>query len=203
MAAQAHTGQDPRATPENWMFPPEEGWTWDQVKELDVPFYWELLDGNIVVRGATTWWHDRVRNELYFQLRSAQRPPYGTEVERWTQFDDNNVPKPDIVVYDKTGIDIRTLDCTPVACVVLAVEVVSPGLAAWTVSANPACTPRPKSPITGESSAARTMFRWCTSSGATRTAGSSSPARPARPHRQAHHCGPLPRRHRPPRSDRT
>jgi Uma2 family endonuclease len=127
MAAQAHTEQDPRATPENWMFPPEEGWTWDQVKELDVPFDWELLDGNIVVRGATMWWHDRVRNELYFQLRSAQRPPYGTEVERWTQFDDDNVPKPDIVVYDKTGIDIRNLDCTPVACVVLAVEVVSPG----------------------------------------------------------------------------
>ncbi|MFF1704057.1 Uma2 family endonuclease [Streptomyces sp. NPDC058252] len=128
MAAEAHTGEQAlRATSENWMYPPEEGWTWDQVKELDVPFDWDLVDGNIVVRGVTTWWHDRVRNELYFRLRSAQRPPYGTDVERWTQFDDHNVPRPDIVVYDKTEVDIRTMDCTPVASVVLAIEIVSPG----------------------------------------------------------------------------
>jgi Uma2 family endonuclease len=127
MAAEAHTEQHTRATPENWMFPPEEGWTWDQVKELDVPFDWELVDGNIVVRGATTWWHDRVRNELYFRLRSAQRPPYGSDAERWTQFDKHSVPRPDVVVYDKTGIDVRTMDCTPVSSAILAVEVVSPG----------------------------------------------------------------------------
>ncbi|MHA5050364.1 Uma2 family endonuclease [Streptomyces sp. SD15] len=128
MAAEAHTGEQAmQATSENWMYPPEEGWTWDQVKELDVPFDWELVDGKIVVRGVTSWWHDRVRNELYFRLRSAQRPPYGVEVERWTQLDNSNVPKPDVLVYDTTGIDIRTLDCTPVACVALAIEVVSPG----------------------------------------------------------------------------
>jgi Uma2 family endonuclease len=127
MAAEAHTEQHPRATPENWMFPPEEGWTWDQVKELDVPFDWELVDGKIVVRGATTWWHDQVRDELYYHLRYARQKPYGVNTERWTEFDDHNVPKPDIIVYDNTGIDIRTLDCTPVACVVLAIEVVSPG----------------------------------------------------------------------------
>ncbi|WP_155058094.1 Uma2 family endonuclease [Streptomyces blattellae] len=126
MAAEAHTEQHTRATPDNWMFPPEEGWTWDQVKELDVPFDWELVDGKIVVRGVGSWWHDRVRNELYFHLRSAQQPPFGTDTERWTQFDDNNIPRPDIVVYDKTGVDVRTMDCTPGACVVLAVEVVSP-----------------------------------------------------------------------------
>ncbi|GAB2982260.1 Uma2 family endonuclease [Streptomyces pseudoechinosporeus] len=127
MAAEAHTGQHTRATPENWMFPPEEGWTWDQVKELDVPFDWELVDGKIVVRGVSSWWHDQVRDKLYFSLELAKRPPYAVNVERWTQLDDGNVPKPDILVYDKTGIDIRTLDCTPVSCVVLAIEVVSPG----------------------------------------------------------------------------
>ncbi|MEU6139920.1 Uma2 family endonuclease [Streptomyces sp. NPDC047081] len=127
MAAEAHTEQHTRATPENWMFPPEEGWTWDQVKELDVPFYWELVDGIIVVRGVTTPWHDQVRNELYFRLRSAQRPPYRAAVELWSQINEHDVPKPDVVVYDRTGLDIRTLDCTPMSSVVLAVEVVSPG----------------------------------------------------------------------------
>ncbi|GGN74027.1 hypothetical protein GCM10011579_052690 [Streptomyces albiflavescens] len=127
MAAEAHTEQHPRATPENWMFPPEEGWTWDQVKELDVPFDWELVDGKIVVRGVTSWWHDQVRDRLYLSLALAKRPPYAVNTERWTQFDDNNAPKPDFIVYDRTGLDIRTLDCTPVACVALAIEVVSPG----------------------------------------------------------------------------
>jgi Uma2 family endonuclease len=127
MAAEAHTEQHTRATPENWMFAPEDGWTWDQVKELELPFDWEFVDGNIVVRGASTWWHDRVRNELYYRLRSAQRPPYGSDAERWTQFDEHNVPRPDIVVYDKTDVDIRTMECTPFSSVVLAIEVVSPG----------------------------------------------------------------------------
>ncbi|WP_328359643.1 Uma2 family endonuclease [Streptomyces sp. NBC_00457] len=127
MAAEADTEHHTRATPENWMFPPKEGWTWDQVKELDVPFDWELVDGNIVVRGATTWWHDHVRDELFFHLRRAKRDPYGLNTERWTMFDKNNVPKPDIVVYDKTEVDLYTMECTPVACVVLAIEVVSPG----------------------------------------------------------------------------
>ncbi|MDO0935284.1 Uma2 family endonuclease [Streptomyces sp. DG2A-72] len=127
MAAEAHTEQHPRATPENWMCPPEEGWTWDQVKELDVPFDWELVDGKIVVRGAPKWWHDRVRNRLYMALELAKRPPYGAEAERPIQLDEHNVPRPDVIVYDKTEIDVRTMECTPVASVVLAVEVVSPG----------------------------------------------------------------------------
>ncbi|GAA3371789.1 Uma2 family endonuclease [Streptomyces sannanensis] len=127
MAAAAASGQWELATPENWMFPPKGGWTFDQVRELVLPFDWELMDGIIVVRGATEWWHDYVRDELYFGLRSATRPPFFVGVERWTMFDEKNVPKPDIVVCDKTGLDIRSLDCTPVASIALAVEVVSPG----------------------------------------------------------------------------
>ncbi len=127
MAAEAHTEQHPRATPENWTFPPEDGWTWDQVKELDVPFDWELVDGNIVVRGATKWWHDRVRNRLCMAMELAKQSPYGAEAERAIQFDNHNVLWPDVIVYDKTETDVRTMECTPVACVVLAVEVVSPG----------------------------------------------------------------------------
>ncbi|MEW1721749.1 Uma2 family endonuclease [Streptomyces sp. NPDC093109] len=127
MAAEARIEHDGQATPENWMYPPEDGWTYDQIKELELPFDWELLDGNIVVRGAAKWWHDQVRDELYYGLRRARRAPYAVNVERSTIFDEHNVPKPDIVVFDKTGLDIRTLECTPVASVALAIEVVSPG----------------------------------------------------------------------------
>ncbi len=120
-------GRRERATPENWMYPPADGWTYDQVKELVLPFDWELLDGMIVVRGATTWWHDQVRDELYYRLRSAKREPFTVNIERWTLIDENDVPKPDVVVFDKRDLDIRTLDCIPVENAVLAVEVVSPG----------------------------------------------------------------------------
>ncbi|WP_415950547.1 Uma2 family endonuclease [Streptomyces sp. KLOTTS4A1] len=127
-AAEAHTEEQAmRATSETWMYPPEEGWTWDQVKELDLPFDWELVDGNIVVRGVTSWWHDQVRNELYVSLRLAERPPYKASVERWTQIGPSDAPNPDVIVYDKTGLNVKTLDCTPMSSVVLAVEVVSPG----------------------------------------------------------------------------
>lgn len=55
--------QEP-ATAENWMFPPKEGWTVDQVKDLDLPFDWELVDGVIVPKGmAVTWHNHRVERE--------------------------------------------------------------------------------------------------------------------------------------------
>ncbi|ARX84243.1 Uma2 family endonuclease [Streptomyces alboflavus] len=130
MAAEAHgehREQQVSANSENWMYPPEDGWTWDQVQELDVPFDWDLVDGKIVVRGAAKVWHQQVRDELHFQLRLARRPPCATLSEQWVMFDQRNVPKPDVIVFDKTGLDLASLDCIPVASVVLAIEIVSPG----------------------------------------------------------------------------
>ncbi|MEU4200446.1 hypothetical protein AB0F64_10895 [Streptomyces sp. NPDC026294] len=40
-----------KATPETWMNPPGGQWTFDQVKDLELPFDWELMDVMIVVRG--------------------------------------------------------------------------------------------------------------------------------------------------------
>ncbi|MCC3776853.1 Uma2 family endonuclease [Streptomyces sp. UNOB3_S3] len=127
MAAEARYEQPERATPENWMYPPGDGWTYDQVKELVLPFDWELVDGNIVVRGATKWWHDEVRDEIFVRLRTAKHEPYHVNSERWTMVDAFNIPRPDVVVFDKRDLDIRTLECIPVKKVVLVVEVVSPG----------------------------------------------------------------------------
>jgi Uma2 family endonuclease len=75
----------------------------------------------------TSHWHDTVRDELYFALRSARQAPYAVNSERCVLIDEYNPPKLDVVVYDKTDLDVFSLECIPVSAVVLAVEVVSPG----------------------------------------------------------------------------
>jgi len=115
------------AEPIDWMHPPSQGWTYEQVKDLDLPFEWDLMDGAIVVRGMTNQWHDTVRDELYFALRSARQAPYEVNAERCVLVDEYNPPKPDVVVFDRTGLDFFSMECVPVASVALAVEVVSHG----------------------------------------------------------------------------
>lgn len=115
------------AEPIDWMHPPSQGWTYDQVKDLDLPFEWELVDGAIVVRGMTSQWHDTVRDELYFALRGAAAAPFAVNSERCVLVDAYNPAKPDVVVFDRTGLDFMTLECVPVKAVALVVEVVSHG----------------------------------------------------------------------------
>ncbi|THA27640.1 Uma2 family endonuclease [Streptomyces sp. RKND-216] len=116
-----------RATPDNWMFPPDGGWTYDQVKDLELPYDWELVDGAIVVRGMTHFWHDQVRDGLLVALRQARPQAFGVNVERCVLVDEHAVLKPDLVVYERTGLDLLSLECLPASAVRLAVEVVSPG----------------------------------------------------------------------------
>jgi Uma2 family endonuclease len=78
-------------------------------------------------RGQTKLWHDQVRDEIRFHLRNARREPFAVATERCVMVSPDTVLKPDVVVYDKTGVDVFTQDCTPVEKVKLAVEVVSPG----------------------------------------------------------------------------
>lgn len=115
------------AEPIDWMHPPSQGWTYEQVKDLDLPFDWELVDGAVVVRGTAKWWHDQVRDQLLIRLSGARTTPYVVNAERCVLLDEYNTSKPDVVVIDKTGLDFFELECTPPESVVLAVEVVSPG----------------------------------------------------------------------------
>ncbi len=115
-----------KATPETWMNPPGGRWTFDQVKDLELPFDWELMDGAIVVRGMAEWWHDQVRDELFFRIKQVKPDLYGVNAERCLVLDAHNTVKPDIVVFDKSGIDVASLAATPAGIVKLAVEVVSP-----------------------------------------------------------------------------
>ncbi|KEF02983.1 MULTISPECIES: Uma2 family endonuclease [Streptomyces] len=116
-----------KATPETWMSPPGGRWTYDQVKDLELPFDWELMDGAVVVRGMAEWWHDQVRDELFFRLKQLKPDPYGVNSERSLLLDAYNSVKPDVVVFDKSGIDVAPLGATPASIVKLVVEVVSPG----------------------------------------------------------------------------
>ncbi|MEU8886649.1 Uma2 family endonuclease [Streptomyces sp. NPDC048442] len=128
MAAEvAPTPKWERATPENWMYPPESGWTYAQVEELGLPFDWDLVDGTIVPRGMTNQWHDMVRDGIGFALRQGRVQPYMVNVERCVLLGERNAPKPDVIVYDHRGLDPITLGCVPIEKVVLAVEVVSDG----------------------------------------------------------------------------
>lgn len=116
-----------QATPDTWMYPPQDGWTYDQVKDLDLPFDWELVDGVIVVRGMTSLWHNQVRDGLYDHLKAARAEQFGVNAEQCVLVDQYNPPKPDIVVYDKRKLDVFSLECVPIDRVALVVEVVSPG----------------------------------------------------------------------------
>ncbi|MEU5586972.1 Uma2 family endonuclease [Streptomyces chrestomyceticus] len=127
MAAEAERERGERAAPENWMHRPPGGWTDDQVKDAELPFDWELLDGNIAVRGMAVWWHNRVRNKLYYQLQSARREPFAVDCEQCVVIDERSVPRPDVMVFDQAGLDVRTVEQIPVEKAALAVEVVSEG----------------------------------------------------------------------------
>lgn len=115
------------ATAENWMFPPLNGWTIDQVKDLDLPFDWELVDGVIVARGSTTLWHNRARDRFLRHVEDACPEPYVVVAEQCVLVDKHNPPRPDLIVFDKQGLSFIDLECIPVENVALVVEVVSPG----------------------------------------------------------------------------
>ncbi|MGW3041589.1 Uma2 family endonuclease [Kitasatospora sp. NPDC001159] len=110
-----------------WFLPPAQGWTYEQARKFDLPFEWDLVDGVIAVRGQTNFWHDQVRSGLERRLFAARVEPCAVLPERCMLLDESNTAKPDVVVFDKTRLDVFELDCLPVESVLLAVEVVSHG----------------------------------------------------------------------------
>lgn len=121
------TPQQGRPTEDTWMFPPADGWTFDEVKHLELPFDWELVDGHIVVRGQTKFWHNRVRDRLLRTLEDACTEPYEVVAEQCVMVDDHNTNKPDVIVFDPRELGFLELECIPVNRLALVVEVVSPG----------------------------------------------------------------------------
>ncbi|MDQ0993614.1 Uma2 family endonuclease [Streptomyces sp. V3I7] len=121
------TPQHQQATEDTWMFPPADGWTFDQVKHLELPFDWELVDGVIVARGQAMFWHNRVRDRLLAALEGARTEPYEVVAEQCVRIDERNTPKPDVILFDPRQLNFFELECVPPEKLALAVEVVSPG----------------------------------------------------------------------------
>lgn len=121
------TPRPTRATEDTWMFPPGDGWTFDQVKHLELPFDWELVDGVIVARGQAKFWHNRVRDRLTYALEAARTEPYEVVAEQCVMVDERNTPKPDVIVFDPRKLNFFELECVPADKLALVVEVVSPG----------------------------------------------------------------------------
>ncbi|WP_369226241.1 Uma2 family endonuclease [Streptomyces sp. R39] len=121
------TRQQGPANEDNWMFPPADGWTFDQVKNLELPFDWELVDGVIVARGQTNVWHNAVRDGIADALKAACVQPYRVLNEQCVMLDDRNVVKPDVIVFDPRKLNFFEAECIPTVHLTLVVEVVSPG----------------------------------------------------------------------------
>ncbi|MFG2955131.1 Uma2 family endonuclease [Streptomyces sp. NPDC048291] len=127
MGAVMTTRQQGPANEDNWMFPPADGWTFDQVKNLELPFDWELVDGWIVVKGQPRFWHNDVRDGVADALKAARPKPYRVLSEQCVMVDEQNVVKPDVIVFDPRNLDYFEVECIPTSHLILAVEVVSPG----------------------------------------------------------------------------
>lgn len=121
------TRQQGPANEDNWMFPPADGWTFDQVKNLELPFDWELVDGVIVAGGQTNVWHNAVRDGIADALKAACVQPYRVLNGQCVMLDDRNVVKPDVIVFDPRKLNFFEAECVPTAHLTLVVEVVSPG----------------------------------------------------------------------------
>lgn len=114
-----------RATAENvWSPPSGDGWTFEQVKELELPVVWELWGGWVQPHGRTDAWHNLVRSNLRDRLEAAWRGSCRATAGMPVVIEEDLVVKPDVVVVDAGEVDVSTAEYVPVERVKLAVEVV-------------------------------------------------------------------------------
>jgi Uma2 family endonuclease len=109
------------------MSPPADGWTFDEVKHLELPFDWELVDGVIMPREQTRLWHNHVRGDIAGTLEAGRVEPYAAVTGQCVMVDDQNIPVPGVIVFDTRGLSFFEVECVPVEKVALVVEVASPG----------------------------------------------------------------------------
>ncbi|MEV5844666.1 Uma2 family endonuclease [Streptomyces sp. NPDC051985] len=91
-----------------------------------MPFDWELVDGRIVVKGQPRLWHNDVRDGIADALKAARTKPCRVLSEQCVMVDEQNVVKPDVIVFDPRNLDYFEVECIPTSHLTLVVEVVSP-----------------------------------------------------------------------------
>ncbi|KZM74789.1 Uma2 family endonuclease [Nocardia terpenica] len=101
------------------------GWTYQQVRDIELPYDWELVDGEITVRPRTDLWRNRVRDALLIALGGSRRAPYAVFAQQCVLVDEYNPAVPDITVVDQTCVDPYSTECLPPEAVTLVVDIVS------------------------------------------------------------------------------
>ncbi|MFE1318928.1 Uma2 family endonuclease [Kitasatospora phosalacinea] len=105
---------------------PPQGWTGEEIGDTEFPFGWELVDGVVTPVPLHDWWHDQVRDSLNVLVRSQTVEPVSVIGPTTLAFDPRNWVRPDLTVYDASGLDARTADTLPLGSVLLTAEVVVP-----------------------------------------------------------------------------
>ncbi|MBO1418836.1 Uma2 family endonuclease [Streptomyces sp. FH025] len=108
------------------MNPPSRGWTYEQLKDVDFPFEWDLIDGVVTPRPRTDFWHDQVRDSLMITLRNTRSGIFSVLGPVTALLDERNLLRPDAVVFDRTTPGLAESEFLPIGSVALVAEVVLP-----------------------------------------------------------------------------
>jgi hypothetical protein len=92
---------------------------------MGLPYDWELVEGEIVVRGRIGYRHRLIRDALVRALGSARRAPYAVFADQCVVLGDCSVLRPDAAVVDESAVDMYAAEGIPAAAMVLAVEIVA------------------------------------------------------------------------------
>jgi Uma2 family endonuclease len=108
-----------------WMFPPEGGFTADDLDHLpDLPPHTELIDGSLVLVSPQAHFHSLVLDVLVGALRRSLPRQLRVRREITVTLSATQRPEPDITVFESSTALTRT--SIGAQGVVLVVEVVSP-----------------------------------------------------------------------------
>ncbi|WP_169816267.1 Uma2 family endonuclease [Nocardia miyunensis] len=101
------------------------GWSCAQVSASDPPYDWELVEGEVVVRGRIGYRHRLIRDALVRALGSARRAPYAIRADQRIVLGEFSALRPDVVVVDESAVEMYAAEGIPAAAAVLVVEIVS------------------------------------------------------------------------------
>ncbi|HWG28237.1 Uma2 family endonuclease [Actinospica sp.] len=110
-----------------WMFPPEGGFTAEDLDRLpDLPPHTELIDASLVLVSPQAYFHSLAIDMLVAALRRTVPSDLLVSREMTVTLDWDQRPEPDIVVIHATALRDEDQTTFVRGDVVLAVEVVSP-----------------------------------------------------------------------------
>ncbi|WP_194289764.1 Uma2 family endonuclease [Nocardia macrotermitis] len=92
---------------------------------VDPAYDWELVEGEVVVRGRIGYRHRLVRDALMRALGVARRGRYAVHADQRVVLGEFSAVRPDVVVVDESAVEMYAAEGIPAAAAVLVVEIVS------------------------------------------------------------------------------